>query len=126
MCLIAVFISSCQDGTTKTPEGTIKLLFQYTKNGEMSKIKELISSGYLDDFDEGRLRALFLKSNTKDVELEVIENENQRALVRIRLITSDRILTGNKPVILVFKDGGWKIDYSGSWWPDSLTLNNYH
>jgi len=126
MLFIALLFSSCQNGSTKSPEGTIKLLFQYTKNGDMTKVKELISSGYLDNYDENRLRKLFIDSNTKDIELEVVENQNQRALVRIKLNTSAGILTGNEPVKLLFKDGGWKIDYSGMSWPRSLSIENYY
>lgn len=126
MFFLILSFSSCDKTSTKSPEGTVKLLFEYTQKGEMTKIKELISSGYLDNYDMEKLRALFIQTNTNDIDLEVIENSNQKALVRIKLKTQGSELTCIEPLQLIYQDGGWKIDYSGWKWPNALTIRYYN
>lgn len=123
--LFGLFLTGCSDTSTKTPDGTIQLLFKNVKAGEMTAVKTLISSGYLDNFDANKLRNLFGSNDVTGIQAEVLKEKNQRATVLITLVTKSGNRRGNRPVALVFQDGGWKIDYSGMSWPSSLTSANY-
>jgi len=123
--LLGLMLSGCTGTSTKTPDGTIQLLFKNVKSGEMTAVKSLISSGYLDNYDANKLRNLFGSDDVTGTQTEVLEEKNQRAKVLITLITKTGNRRGNRPVELVFQDGGWKIDYSGMSWPSSLTTSNY-
>ena len=109
----------------KTPDGAIQLLFKHVKEGQMSAVKTLISSGYLDNFDANKLRNLFVNDEITGIETNILKEKNQHANVLITIVTKSGKRRGKKPVSLVFQDGGWKINYSGMSWPSSLTSSNY-
>ena len=122
---LGLMLIGCTSTSNKTPDGTIQLLFKNVKAGEMTAVKSLISSGYLDNYDANNLRSLFGSDDVTGIQTEVLEEKNQGAKVLITLVTKTGNRRGNRPVELVFQDGGWKIDYSGMSWPSALKSSNY-
>ena len=123
--LFGLFLVGCSGTSAKTPEGAVQLLFKNLKAGKISAVKSQISSGYLDSSDANNLRDCFGPDDVTGIQTEVLEEKNHRASVLITLVTKSGNKKGKKPLILVFQDGSWKIDYSGVSWPRALHSWNY-
>ena len=129
--LCGLSVTGCGGTPTGTPDGTIHLLFEQVRTGEITAMNKLLSSGVVGEYGSKQLGTIFgVESGITHIETEVLEEENLRAKVFITLFrkTSDgEILraAGRRPVDLVFRDGGWKIDVEPSDWPKGLSISNY-
>jgi hypothetical protein len=125
MAIGVLFVVGCGDTSSDTPEGAVQLLYKNVKAGEMAAVKLQISSGYLDNYDVNYLRDCMGADEITGILTELVEEKDQRAKVRVTLVTESGNKEGRRPVALVYQDGSWKIDYSGSSWPTSLRSKNY-
>lgn len=113
------------DSSSSSPEGSLRKVFQLTKEGNMSEIKQFISSGYLDNYDANHLRDIFGAQDVSDIEVQNLGQDNQRAVVKITIIRGGGKFGSDEVLPLVWQDGLWKIDYSGVSWPKALRASKY-
>lgn len=100
-----------------TPEGTVQRYLRAVYDGDDVEARELVSArvdSEMGDNPPGRLYCR--QSDGHQVRIDGVEAGDQRATVRLEIedvsgsgLNFDRY-SSDRSVVLVFEDGGWKID----------------